>query len=295
MVSDSKIKVGIYGSPHHTNLLVNQINSFNDRFYAINVINNRFSHDCDIYHSIYGYLSKRFIITKFFGKKNICHWIGTDVLDIITNWRFRIARKFLEKFIDLNIAGAEHLIKEIKEIGIESRAIPIVPNYEQFRITPFPEKFTILTYLPQNRLEFYNYNIILSIVKANPDIQFIVLANSGKNMPKFDNVKYVEWVYDISYYYYKSTVILRIPKHDGMSLSILEGLVCGRQIIWNYPFPYCYNSLPEFENIQNILENIKKNPELNVEGSDFVRKYYSVEKIVKYDLFSIYNELLNTA
>ena len=85
MDSDRKIKIGIYGPVHHTNLLINQINSLDSKYYAINVINKRLSHDCSIYHGIYAYLSKRFIFTKLFNKINICHWIGTDVLNIVND------------------------------------------------------------------------------------------------------------------------------------------------------------------------------------------------------------------
>ena len=72
MKVDKRIKIGIYGPIYHTNLLVNQINNIGGKFYAKNVINNRFSHDCDLYHGIHAFLSKRFVFTKLLGKKNIC-------------------------------------------------------------------------------------------------------------------------------------------------------------------------------------------------------------------------------
>jgi len=293
MKVDKRIKIGIYGPIYHTNLLVNQINNIGGKFYAKNVINNRFSHDCDIYHGIHAFLSKRFVFTKLLGKKNICHWIGTDVFEIVNNKNLQKIRYFLDEFINVNVAVTQTLINELRGIGIKSKLIPIVSDFNNIKILPLPKKFTVLTYIPHHRLNFYNFEIILSLIKKNPEIQFIVLANSGEGMPKYDNVKYVKWCENILKYYYQSTVILRIPKHDGLSLTVLEALSCGRQIIWNYLFPHCHYSSSDFDSIQSVLEKIKKNPELNVEGSNYVKKNFSITKVVENNLFNLYNEVLN--
>ncbi len=293
MNTGKRIKIGIYGPIYQTNLLVNQINNIDDKFYAENIIENRFSHNCDIYHGLYGFLSKRFVFTKLFGKKNICHWIGTDVLEIINNKSFQKIRYFLSKFIDVDIAVTENLINELKGVGIKSKLMPIVSNLDNIKIAPFSKKFTVLTYIPQNRLEFFNFEIILALIKKNPNIQFLILANSGEGLPKYDNLKYIKWCEDASKYYYHTTVVLRIPKHDGLSLTVIEALASGRYVIWNYPFPYCHYSPPDVDNIQSVLEEIRKNPVMNYEGSNYVKKNYSISRIVKNDLFNLYNEVLD--
>ncbi len=292
MNDNKKIKIGIYGPIYHTNLLVNQINNISGKFYAKDVNNNRFSFDCDIYHGMYSFLSKRYIFTKLFRKKNICHWIGTDVFEILNDENLKKKFNLINKFIDINVAVTENLIFELKTLGIDSKLMPIVSNLDDINVVPFSKNFSVFTYIPENRLEFYNYDVILELIKNNPDVKFFVIANSGKGLHKYDNVEYVKWCNDVIKYYYQSTVILRIPKHDGLSLTVLEALSCGRQVIWNFPFPYCHYSPPDFNSIQNILDELKKNPLLNVEGSRYVKEKFSLSKIVKNDLFNLYDEVL---
>jgi len=292
MNDNKKIKIGIYGPIYHTNLLVNQINNISGKFYAKDVNNNRFSFDCDIYHGMYSFLSKRYIFAKLFRKKNICHWIGTDVFEILNDENLKKKFNLINKFIDINVAVTENLIFELKTLGIDSKLMPVVSNLDSINVVPFSKNFSVFTYIPENRLEFYNYDVILELIKNNPDIKFFVIANSGKGLHKYDNVEYVKWCDDVIKYYYQSTVILRIPKHDGLSLTVLEALSCGRQVIWNFPFPYCHYSPPDFNSIQNILDELKKNPLLNVEGSRYVKEKFSLSKIVKNDLFNLYDEVL---
>jgi hypothetical protein len=292
MNNNKKIKIGIYGPIYHTNLLVNQINNISGKFYAKDVNNNRFSFDCDIYHGMYSFLSKRYIFTKLFRKKNICHWIGTDVFEILNDENLKKKFNLINKFIDINVAVTENLIFELKTLGIDSKLMPIVSNLDDINVVPFSKNFSVFTYIPENRLEFYNYDVILELIKNNPDIRFFVIANSGRGLPQYNNVEYVKWSDDVIKYYHQSTVILRIPKHDGLSLTVLEALSCGRQVIWNFPFPYCHYSPPDFNSIQNILDELKKNPLLNVEGSRYVKEKFSLSKIVKNDLFNLYDEVL---
>jgi glycosyltransferase involved in cell wall biosynthesis len=145
-------------------------------------------------------------------------------------------------------------------------------------IPPLPEKFSILTYVPFKRWDFYNGDMILKLAEALPEVDFHILASEGKRIT-LPNVHTYGFVKDITPFYKNSSVLIRITKHDGLAKMILEALSCGRQVLRNMPFPHCI-LVNNLEDCINTLNSLKRKQELNLEGKAFVEQNFNQEKIL---------------
>ena len=82
-----------------------------------------------------------------------------------------------------------------------------------------------------------------------------------------------------------------MPKHDGLSLMLLEALIKGKEIIYSYKFPYTQYAASKEEVSDKINEIIQKQPEFNKLGHQYVLKNYNINDIkenLKKILFNIY-------
>jgi hypothetical protein len=75
-----------------------------------------------------------------------------------------------------------------------------------------------------------------------------------------------------------ATVLLRLPKHDGKSMLVLEALARGRHVIWNYDFPGVHYASDTAEAI-SLLRALQETHaagtlELNTGGYDFVKERF---------------------
>ena len=104
-------------------------------------------------------------------------------------------------------------------------------------IAKLPEQFNVLTYLPEPRREFYGERTIYDIAAAFPEIPFTVVGRGDANAVAPRNVRFLGHVDDMAARIDASSALLRLPKHDGKSMLVLEALARGRHVIWNYDFP----------------------------------------------------------
>ncbi len=224
-------------------------------------------------------------------KKIIITWIGTDVLWAKTKFFKTILAKFGNNLVDLNLCVSPNLKKELEEIKIKVK-LQSLPFFSLYEIRPVSNYNKVLVYLP-DKLEymwdFFQGNIIKKLVKEFPEVEFIILGNSGKKFQE-KNVKSIEWANNMEELYAQSKAVIRLPKHDGLSNTILEALSMGRTMITsNSSIPHC-NEVTNYEEIKKILADTLEKPVLNNEGSKYVFKNYNLEKIID-ELISIYNSL----
>lgn len=216
-------------------------------------------------------------------KKMIIHWIGTDVL--------QATEKFQKDHIVLNeqyphtdLAIADNLQRELLEIGIHAAYVPFVPCDMDFQVQPAPEKHMVLSYIPETREQFYGMEILKELAKRHPEVPFCIVANDGKNdSHKLPNIHYMGRVgrQEMAELYRKCSVLFRYPEHDGLAIMKLEAMGFGRQVIHPYPFPYVITPKDNsMEAIDAALQEILAvPPKVNQEGSDYVRREFSREKI----------------
>ena len=161
-------------------------------------------------------------------------WAGTDVLaaqanpgllEIIKNYGF------------VNVSDGPWLVEELAELGIEAAYVPVTAIEPVARITPLPREFRVLTYLPEPRRAFYGERAVYEIAAAFPEVEFHVVGRGEPNRVAPPNVRFAGYVHDMPARIDASTVLLRLPEHDGKSMLVLEALARARHVIWNYDFP----------------------------------------------------------
>jgi len=313
-MNDNKLRIGITGSQKWIDYFAEAFGddedfnvciykSFNKEIY-------RSVRRLDLIYVMFGWLDKThlLIFLEAFLRKipTVVHWFGTDVYimintDILSS-KMKIKRlimKFLFKIHKncYHISGAPWLKEELKSIGISSTYIPSIYPLASIDtpVYPLPETLIVLSYIPLGRENFYGEEKLIKIAKNNPDINFIVVANSPDRKPKdLNNVEYYSWVSleRMEELYRNSTCVLRLTKHDGLGGTIIEMLLRGRYGIfsYNHPHPYVYKAT-NCEEVQKALDEIKTKKDPNFDGARFVKENYSTE-IVKEKIKKFFFEIL---
>ena len=161
-------------------------------------------------------------------------WAGSDVL---TAQRDPQLLELLKRYRFLNLTDGPWLVDELRELGIESTYVPITGIEPAPLIAPLPQKFSVLTYLPEPRRSFYGEKLVYSIAREFPGVPFRVVGRGSRNPVAPSNVEFLGHVHHMPEIIDQSTVLLRLPEHDGKSMFVLEMLARGRHVIWNYDFP----------------------------------------------------------
>jgi hypothetical protein len=102
----------------------------------------------------------------------------------------------------------------------------------------------VLTYLPNERFEFYGGSLVLEAASRIPDVRFVVVGGDGNTMPSPSNVAWDGWVSDLSEHYARTSVLVRVPEHDGIGAMVIEALIHARHVIYSYEFPHVRHLAP---------------------------------------------------
>lgn len=232
--------------------------------------------------------SKNLILARLLKKKVIMHWIGTDVYQTIHSDKPEIYTGNIH-----HICGSKLLHDELKSINISADIIPILPLKMNMDIIKQPEKHSVLIYLPEGKEDFYGADRIRELAIRNPNIEFHIVANQGYKPLELPNVIFhgrlnSEEMNDM---YKNISILLRIPKHDGLSMMVIEALAKGKQVLYKYEHPYVYT--PKSLNIDDLDKTFKEiiatEPSENKKGHDYVAEYYTEKEIMglyrKYKVF----------
>lgn len=215
-------------------------------------------------------------------KRVVVHWIGTDVLRIREDY-YKNPRKINTECV--NLSGAEWIADELREIGIESKTIPTVPENMDFSCPPMPNEHAILAYIPSCRADFYGIDIMRRLAADLPDVMFYIVANNGEGDPdKLPNMIYKGWVDSdrMRTTMAESTVLFRYPKHDSLSRMVMEALAAGRKVVYKYRYPYVITPASDrYEDILAALKNVlAEKPSVDYEASDYIKNNLSKEKML---------------
>lgn len=172
-----------------------------------------------------------------------CHyWLGSDVLETIEEARAGTLRWAALRGTrdDLHLADAPWLVSELESVGIHAvNAHVPVPHRAPSSPPALPAEFSVLTYLATNRFEFYGGDAILEAARRLPDVRFDVVGTTGapyRQSPP--NVRWHGWVTDMPRYYADTTVVVRIPRHDGLGETVVEGLLNARHVLYTHEVPF---------------------------------------------------------
>tara|TARA_R100001530_G_scaffold13251_3_gene12272 strand:+ start:7765 stop:9951 length:2187 start_codon:yes stop_codon:yes gene_type:complete len=222
--------------------------------------------------------------------KRIIHWIGTDIWQMqqMDLFHRRVLLDFFEKNIDYHLCEADFTKKELKELGIDAKVVPIPPRW-LYKPLPMPEKFTVAVYQPQNNKGFYLPDLCKEVAKLCPEIDFIFFGDDSYT-GRLNNVQYRGYVNDMDKLIEQCSAIMRLTIHDGLPLGVLEFITAGRHALVNLPIKHVMQTKVADPKI--IAKGLKKLSELppNLEGSKYWRSKLShkkfkntIEKLVKYD------------
>ena len=217
-----------------------------------------------------------------FNKKIVQHFIGSDVLTAIDDYKNgNINKNLIEN--SRYLCEVDWIEKELKEIDIEAK-IASIAIYEQRDInSSMPNKFTVLTYMSQGKEEYYGMNTLILLAQRFPDIEFKIAGIDSYRKPLPNNIKLLGWV-DMDREFENSVCYLRNAKHDGLAFSILEALGYGKQVFYNYHFPHTIYFRDSNDLVEKISEQKKlfdsAKLEINQKAIDFVKKEFSKEKVL---------------
>lgn len=287
----NKITIGLIGSTQINHLQVALSEEYNTVNLQDKFINSsRFGKwitlvknikNIDVLYNVYTgkNIAAMVVISHVMRKKIITHWIGTDVC-------YAMNERYIHRYFrpDVNLACFDVLREELKELNIESLVVPIVPFGMDLTIANMPEKHSILIYMPKGREEFYGYNELIDVFNEFKDVQFYIVANEDESRFKhFKNVRCLGFLNadEMKELYNKISIVVRYTKHDGLSMSVLEGLAKGKYVIWNNKLPYV-NRVDDTNDIIRILRKILKDqPTPLVEESEYVKNTYTKENYLE--------------
>ena len=155
---------------------------------------------------------------------------GIDVLD----WKAGdedIARRVW------NRTEAAWLAQELEAGGLSGVELAPWTCVDMPGVVPgFSQPFTVVAYMPQDRLDFYGMAFVVELARRLGDVQFELVATTQTDgLPP--NVRASGWVADMDAVYRRATVLVRPVMHDGLANMVMEALAYGRYVLWSYEMP----------------------------------------------------------
>ncbi|WP_081633921.1 glycosyltransferase [Terracoccus sp. 273MFTsu3.1] len=201
---------------------------------------------------------------RIFGRRaiSVCYWIGTDVLnftDDLSHGAPAAGWRSPALAVDHHLAGSEPLHGELAKAGIAASVVGFPWRTVQAPTDPppFPEQFTVLTYIPDGRAEFYGGPVVLEAARRLPGICFEVMGGEGiwaEDPP--ENVHFRGWVRDPAEAYASSSCVLRIVRHDSIGGTAVEGLLFGRPVLYSQELDHTMKVEPTPESVTQALKEL---------------------------------------
>lgn len=226
--------------------------------------------------------------------RQIYYWIGTDVQRIVQTLELKqslLTEYFVSKSRStaLHLAAAPWLVEELSCAGFRAKSV-LFPSPVSFpvELLPLPGKFSVLTYIPEKRHEFYGSRMIYEAAKQLPDIDFYVVAGTGRWQPEvLTNLYFLGWQNNMSHLYMDSTVVVRMVPHDALGGTVREGLAYGRHVIYSYEHPYTETvSFGNSEKLIHTLESLfsrmnEGRLSLNYCGQEYAKKHFDEDRLTR--------------
>ncbi|MBM3185526.1 MAG: hypothetical protein FJZ67_04440 [Bacteroidetes bacterium] len=212
-------------------------------------------------------------------KKLILQWMGTDAL--LAMERFKNGSIY-RKYIDYasNFVDSPWQQEEVKSINLPIYIVPFKYGRELTPVDFYPE-MTIFTYVAESRMEFYGWEKIKLAAQKFPFIEFRVagLKNVSEDYPS--NIKLLGWLKseEMDKEIVIAPIFLRMTDHDGFSVTVIEALSVGAEVIWTHPsecIHWVKNEIELVHKIEELLVLIKnRNLSPSIENINFSKKTYN--------------------
>lgn len=301
--ANAKVKTVVLGNSYSINKIINVLDNFKRiQFFDFN----QFYGNVDLIYWIGIFPSLNIFKVFYYILRNsnviiLMHWIGSDVSNYVTPTTiYHIVFYNLFKFIlkSQNIARAQifhlsvspWLADELKSVNLPSIIFPIstIGQMEEHNEVFFPKKYDVMSYVPKSRFDFYGGKIIIRLANKLPDLNFlIIMPDVNKNQLPSCSLKNLTLIskvafFDMYKFYKMSKCFLRIPQHDGLSLSVLESLFYELECIWIHDFPYTIKvNRDNLNEIALLIQEIADNFVPNKKGHKYVMDNYSIDVLKK--------------
>jgi hypothetical protein len=186
--------------------------------------------------------------------KNIVHWVGTDIYDLRWHCSFekiKALKSWFKKNKVIHLCEAEFTQKELAEVGIKAKIVPIPPE-KLYEPMPLPKEFSVGIYLPSRDL--YNPQLMEEVIRAMPDVKFYLFGDESRKGQKGDNWDYLGYI-DFDKWIPKMSANLRVTSHDGLPLTPLQFFTAGRNVITNVDLK---GAIKVEANKESIVKGIRK-------------------------------------
>lgn len=220
-----------------------------------------------------------------FKKKLILQWMGTD--SQLATQRFK-DNTINRKYIDYahNFVDSIWLKEEVEALGINSRTVRF--KYGCSDVSPVDKykEMSVVSYVGNHRQEFYGLYKIEKLAQLFPTIKFHLYGVEVPEIPVSDNVICHGWqpVEVFQKALKESPICLRLTEHDGFSVTVIEAVTYGAEVIWSLPFEYSYlaQTVEQTEKIMKelILKIKARGMVPNFENIKSVEDYFNKEKVI---------------
>lgn len=219
----------------------------------------------------------------------VYYWIGTDVLKAWEDTKRSCLTPFFRLSLNsVHLAGAPWLAEELQAIGVPALCVLFPSQLPTMLPPPLPEVFTVASYIPDSRSEFYGGPLVYEAARRLPFVRFLVWGGSGSWISRpLPNLHFLGWITDVTQVYTQASVILRLVKHDALGGSVREGLAMARHVIYTYRVP-CTLHVPfhDKEMLIECLEGLYQRHQrgqldLNLEGREYAWEAWNPQKLTK--------------
>ena len=219
----------------------------------------------------------------------VYYWIGTDVLQALNDARrSRLTPFFQASLSNVHLAGAPWLAEELHTIGVSASCVWLPLQLPTEDVPPLPDVFTVGSYIPDSRFEFYGGPLIYEAARRLPFVRFLICGGSGRWVSRpLPNLHFLGWVSNMRQVYAQASVILRLVEHDGGGGTVREGLTMARHVIYTYRLPYTlYVPFYDGEALINLLEELYQRHQsgelsLNLEGRAYALEVWNPQKLTE--------------
>lgn len=224
-------------------------------------------------------------------RKSIIYWIGTDVLDQISKPTKLSYASALVASLSEHWSNAPWLRDELLSVNISSSVVLFPAGMMAIAgdvAPPLPQKLRVATYIPDHRSDFYGGASITSAARAFPEIDFLVVAGTGRwlhEKNELPNLVFCGFVENMSDIYSQVSIVIRLVQHDAIGGTVREGLAHGRHVIYSYPLPHCIHvPFGDTEGLIRAIDELRKRHnqqvlEINTAGAKFANSSFDTSHL----------------
>ncbi|HET9095299.1 MAG TPA: hypothetical protein VFN37_01445 [Candidatus Baltobacteraceae bacterium] len=170
-------------------------------------------------------------------KRRIVHWLGDELEGLGQNGAL-LRRLRTPRFVHL--AQSDDVRLRLRELGLHARVVPLAAVSPVAAVPPFPRTFTLMLYLPRDGPQFYGRYQYERLMQALlPErVEYFIVGGGHIEVPDGAIAERIEWSYDLSRIYERSTTLVRFTPPDYTSSMVIEALLHGRHVLSAGEFPF---------------------------------------------------------